>query len=67
MITIDPKVLLIVGFVLLVAGFALPALMIMKMIESTFLLNLLAYGASLVGLVLGMLGSLMIAIRNRKK
>lgn len=67
MITIEPKKLLIIGFSLLLVGFILPTLMIMQILESTFLLNFLAYTASLVGLVLGMLGSLMIAIRRKKR
>lgn len=62
---IDPRTLCGVGFALMLVGFILPALMIMKILDSTFLLNFLAYGASFIGLMFGLLGVLMIAIRRR--
>jgi hypothetical protein len=67
MSTIDYRLLLLIAFVLLLVGFALPALMIMQILPSTFLLNFLAYAASFVGLMLGMLGSVMLFLRNRRK
>ncbi len=67
MMNLNPPVLLVTGFVLLVAGFVLPALMIMQVIPSTFFLNFLAYGASFLGVILGLLGSLSIVARRRKR
>ena len=45
--------LIIVGFVLLLVGVVLPFLMVLRLVESTFLLNFLAYSSSTAGLVLG--------------
>jgi len=45
-----------VGFVLLLTGLVLPFLMVLGLVESTFLLNFLAYGSSTAGLILGFVG-----------
>jgi hypothetical protein len=63
----NPKILLLIAFGLLLLGFALPALMIMQMLPSTFFLNFLAYGASFTGLMLGFLGAILIASRGRRR
>jgi hypothetical protein len=52
----QPKYLLIVAFLLLVLGFILPFLMILRVIPSTFFLNFLAYTSSVIGLVVGLIG-----------
>ncbi len=67
MTSLDPKVLLGVGFALLVIGVVLPFLMVLNVIESTFFLNFFSYGASLVGLVLGLLGAMSLIARNRNR
>jgi len=61
----DPKLMLAVGFLLMLLGVLLPMLMIVKVIESTFFLNFFAYSASLVGLIIGMLGIMSIVVKNR--
>ena len=48
--------LMLAGFVLLVTGVALPFLMVLELIRSTFLLNFIAYACSTTGLVLGFIG-----------
>lgn len=53
----QPLVYIIVGGVLLAVGAVLPFLMVVRVLTSTFLLNFVAYGASVVGLVLGLLGA----------
>jgi hypothetical protein len=63
----DPRLLFLIGFLLLLIGFLLPVLMIMQVLESTFLLNFLAYGASFLGLMLGFTGAVSFATRNRRK
>ena len=67
MADLNPKTLLIVGSVLLLAGFILPVLMIIHIIDSTFFLNFLAFGASTLGLLIGMVGALSLAVRNRRR
>ena len=52
----DQNRLLVVGALLLVAGAVLPFLMIIGIVQSSFLLNFAAYGASIIGLFVGMIG-----------
>jgi len=63
----DPRILLAIGFVLVMAGWILPVLMVMQVIESTFFLNFFSYAASVVGLMLGVVGSITYISRYRKK
>lgn len=53
---LNPKVLISVGFVLVCFGAAAPFLMVIGVLQSTFFLNFAAYGSSIVGLFLGLLG-----------
>ena len=53
------------GFILVVLGFVLPFLMVLQVVQSTFLLNFVAYGSSIDGLFLGILGASSF-IRNRR-
>jgi hypothetical protein len=64
---LDPRILLGVGFVLLLTGFFLPLLMVMQAIPSTFFLNFFAYGASTLGTMLGFIGAISIVARRRRK
>jgi hypothetical protein len=53
---ISPRFLLILGVVLMLVGAVLPFLMVIKILESTFFLNFFSWGASVAGLMLGMMG-----------
>lgn len=55
----NPKILIVIGAVLVVLGFFIPFLTVLGYIRSTFFVNFLSYGASIVGLFLGMLGAAM--------
>ncbi len=57
MITEHPKKIIAIGFVLVLFGFIGPFLMVLKILESSFVLNFLSYGASISGLMLGVIGS----------
>lgn len=57
MIEKDPKLIFIIGFVLVLLGAVLPWLMILQVVKSTIFLNFLAAGASVAGLVLGVIGT----------
>ena len=57
--------LMLLGFIMLLGGFALPFLMISQLLEPTFLLILLAYLSSVGGLVIGVIGSALY-IRERQ-
>ena len=54
-IVIEPKV--IIGFCLVVIGWVLPLLMVMRYIQPTFFLCFFSYAASLSGLMLGVIGT----------
>ena len=51
-----PGRLLAIAIVLLLFGFVMPFLMALQVIESTFLLNFLSFGTSVLGLFLGVAG-----------
>ena len=52
----SPATSLALGFVLILAGFLVPFLMVMQVLESGLVLGVSAYGASLVGLGLSLYG-----------
>ena len=52
----SPATSLTVGFVLILAGFLLPFLMVLQILESGLMLSISAYCASLVGLVFSLYG-----------
>lgn len=61
-----PKTLILVGLVLVVIGFVLPFLMVIQVVESTFFLNFVSYAASVVGMVLGMIGAVQYHVTHKK-
>jgi len=52
----SPVTPLAIGFALILAGFFLPFLMVLQILESSLMLNISAYCASLVGLGFGLYG-----------
>jgi len=56
-----PKRLIIIGFFLVLFGVVVPWLMVLGYLKSTFFMNFLSYGASVSGLILGILGSAMMS------
>ncbi len=63
---LEPRNLLLIGFVLLLLGFFIPFLILLHLIPSTFLVNFIAFGASIVGLILGFIGIAFYIERHRK-
>ncbi len=57
MMTFAPRKAMIVGGILVVFGFVIPFLMTIRVIPPSFLLAFLAHGASVGGLLLGMIGA----------
>lgn len=51
-----PGRLLTVAILLLIFGFVMPFLMALRVVESTLFLNFLSFGASVLGLFLGVAG-----------
>lgn len=66
MMTRYPKTLLFIASGLLLFGWAVPFLMIMQMIESSYFLSFLSWAASISGLFLGVVGAATY-VRMRKK
>lgn len=62
----SPWKIIFLGFLLVLAGAVLPFLMVIHLVMSTFFLNFFSYTASLVGLILGIIGSAMY-VRQEKK
>ena len=62
----QPWRMIFIGFVLSVAGVALPFLMLIHVIQSTFFLNFFSFFASVTGLILGISGAASYVQRNRK-
>ena len=61
----SPRFLLAIGVFLMLLGVALPFLMVIQVLESTFFLNFLSWGASVAGLAFGTIGFAMYS-RGRK-
>jgi hypothetical protein len=61
-----PWSLILTGFLLSLLGIALPFLMLIHIIPSTFFLNFFSFGASMTGLTLGIIGAGMY-YRGRRK
>ena len=53
----QPWKIIVIGFFLVLFGFVAPFLMVMRIVESSLILNFLSYGASMVGLFLGLIGA----------
>jgi heme/copper-type cytochrome/quinol oxidase subunit 4 len=65
--TLSPLKMILIGFILMVLGVILPFLMVLHIIASTFFLNFFSYTASLVGLILGLIGSAYYVRLKKKK
>ena len=53
----QPWKIIVIGFFLVLFGFVAPFLMVIQVVESSLILNFLSYGASMVGLFLGLIGA----------
>jgi hypothetical protein len=58
--------LILIGFLLSILGSALPFLMILHIIPSTFFLNFLAFGCMMSGLIAGIAGAANYMRQRRK-
>ena len=63
---VDHRLILAIGFVLVLFGAVVPWLMVLQIVKSTFALNFLAYAASIAGLVLGVVGVAFYTRRHKR-
>jgi len=61
----NPLKLIVIAFVLLLAGAILPFLMLVGLVESTLFLNLVAVVCSIAGLTTGFMG--IVSYRHRQR
>ncbi len=59
MIRSHPLKIIIIGFFLVLVGFVVPFLMVIDVIKPSYLLSFLSHGASVSGLLLGIIGAAM--------
>lgn len=59
--------LIVVGFFLVLLGAVLPFTIVLGWVESTFLLNFIAFAASVTGLFLGVIGTAMYVGQKRRE
>jgi hypothetical protein len=64
--SINPKRMILLGFFLVLLGFILPFLMVLQIVETTFFLSFLSWGATASGLFLGIIGATYYVRLNRK-
>ena len=62
-----PERLSVVAVAMLLFGCVVPFLMVIKVFESTFFLNFLSYGLSVLGLILGIVGVAMLRAKQKRK
>jgi hypothetical protein len=53
----DPRVVILIGFLLVLAGVVFPLLMVLRIIPPNWILSFLSYGASFTGVILGLVGA----------
>ena len=61
-----PVTLLFIAFGLLLFGWAVPFLIVMRIVEASYFLSFLSWAASISGLILGVIGAATV-VRMRKK
>jgi hypothetical protein len=67
MIRIEPWKIIVIGFFLVLLGFVLPLLMVIKVVEASLFLSFLSHGASVAGLFLGLIGAASYTRSSRNK
>lgn len=63
---INPRLMMVIGVLLMVTGIVLPALILIKILESTYFLNFFSYFCQVLGLVLATLGLVTYVGMHRK-
>jgi uncharacterized membrane protein YqjE len=64
MTRVNPRLMVGIAFIMLLLGVALPLMMVMHIIPSTFFLNLIAYLCSFFGIIIGFIGAVWLSKQN---
>jgi hypothetical protein len=64
MTRVNPRWMVGIAFIMLLLGVALPLMMVMHVIPSTFFLNLIAYLCSFFGIIIGFIGAVWLSKQN---
>jgi hypothetical protein len=56
MIALKPLHIILIGIALMVTGWVLPMLMVLRILQSTFALNFITYAFQVAGFFLGIIG-----------
>ncbi len=67
MLQLSAKEYLIYGFLMVLFGFVMPYMFVLGIVKINFFLAFLSYGASIVGMLFGMIGVAMIGVQRIKK
>ncbi|MCW5877301.1 MAG: hypothetical protein KIS80_00365 [Anaerolineales bacterium] len=67
MLQLSAKQYLVYGFLMVLFGFVMPYMFVLGIVKINFFLAFLSYGASLVGMLFGMIGVAMIGVQRIKK
>jgi len=67
LLRLSAKQFLVYGFFMVLFGFVMPFLFILRIVEINFFLAFLSYGVSLAGLLFGIIGIAMIGLERRHK
>ncbi|MGC9397992.1 MAG: hypothetical protein ACP5HM_02525 [Anaerolineae bacterium] len=67
MVIKSPRKAIVVGLVLVLSGFIFPVLMVAGVIHTTLWLSILSHGASVSGLLLGLLGVAMVSHLEKER
>ena len=62
-----PRNILIIGFLLVLFGFLAPFLMVIQVIPASFLLSFISHGASVAGLLMGLVGTAWYVQQDKSK
>ncbi len=63
----NPWKIIGLGFILVLLGMLIPLLIVIQVIQSTFILNFLAFTASMAGMIIGFIGMTFIVRIGRGK
>jgi len=65
--SLSPVKIIVIGFILLLLGVVVPFFMVLQLLPKTFFLNFLSFTLQLVGMILGLVGTIQYVATHRKR